>query len=61
MADHGRILALFENEGLIKLNQKLKKQSATVDDIVENPKNLEFDYGYAPELLPQISNKVKGI
>jgi len=25
-----------------------------LDDIVENPKNLQFEYNYAPELLPQI-------
>ncbi len=52
--DHGRILSLFESHGLIKLKDGIDKTTATLDDIVENPKNLQFEYNYAPELLPQI-------
>ena len=52
--DHGRILSLFEAHGLITLKDGIDKTTATLDDIAENPKNLEFQYNYAPELLPQI-------
>ena len=31
-----------------------------LEDIVENPKNLEFKPDYAPELLPQIYNEDEG-
>ena len=50
VADHGRVLTLFEMEGLIKLKDGIDKTSATVDDIVENPKNLKFEYDYAPDI-----------
>lgn len=58
--DHGRILALFEQEGLITLADGVEKGSATLEDIVENPKNLEFDFEYAPEILPQVYNQGEG-
>mgnify|MGYP001224201959 CR=1 FL=1 len=45
--DHGRILSLFESHGLIKLKDGIDKTTATLDDIVENPKNLQFEYNYA--------------
>ncbi|WP_404454103.1 MetQ/NlpA family ABC transporter substrate-binding protein [Oceanobacillus kapialis] len=52
--DHGRILSLFEAEGLIKLDENVNKDSATVEDIVENPKNLKFSPDSNPELLPSL-------
>ncbi|MDC3417887.1 MetQ/NlpA family ABC transporter substrate-binding protein [Aquibacillus salsiterrae] len=55
--DHGRILALFEAQGLIKLDEEVNKASATVDDIVENPLNLTFspdaDAAFLPEMYEQ--------
>ncbi|MFG6119584.1 MetQ/NlpA family ABC transporter substrate-binding protein [Thalassobacillus sp. B23F22_16] len=51
VADHGRILSLFEREGLIKLDEEVEKVDATVDDITENPKNLQFDSGVNAEML----------
>ena len=51
VADHGRVLAIFEKEGLIKLKEGVGKANATVEDIVENPKNLEFDPDYEAKLL----------
>ncbi|MBY0096982.1 MetQ/NlpA family ABC transporter substrate-binding protein [Mesobacillus maritimus] len=41
LSDHGRILPIFEKEGLIKLKEGVG-ENARVDDIVENPKNLDF-------------------
>ena len=59
--DHGRVLALFEKEGLITLKDGIDKvNAATLDDIVENPKNLKFESDYAPDILPQIYNKGEG-
>ena len=43
VADHGRVLALLEKEGLITLKDGVDKAHATIEDIVENPKNLEFE------------------
>jgi len=60
VADHGRVLSLLEKEGLITLKDGIDKTAATLDDILENPKNLEFDTEYAAELLPQIYNNDEG-
>lgn len=60
VADHGRVLALLEKEGLITLKDGVDKLNATIEDIAENPKNLEFKPDYSPELLPQIYNEDEG-
>ncbi|SOC41094.1 MetQ/NlpA family ABC transporter substrate-binding protein [Ureibacillus acetophenoni] len=51
VTDQGRILSLLEVEGLIKLDPDVEKTIATIDDIVENPKNLVIDNSSAPEML----------
>ncbi|MFE8702318.1 MetQ/NlpA family ABC transporter substrate-binding protein [Cytobacillus sp. FJAT-54145] len=40
-SDHGRILPIFEKAGVIKLKEGVGA-NARVEDIVENPKNLDF-------------------
>ena len=40
-SDHGRILPIFEREGVIKLKEGVGA-SARIEDIIENPKNLDF-------------------
>ena len=52
--DHGRILSLFEQQGLLTLDEDVEKASATVDDIVENPKNLTFSADVDALLLPEM-------
>ncbi|WP_243290396.1 MetQ/NlpA family ABC transporter substrate-binding protein [Bacillus sp. FJAT-47783] len=42
VADHGRMLSMLEEKGLIKLKEGVNKTEATLDDIAENPKNFEF-------------------
>jgi D-methionine transport system substrate-binding protein len=42
VADHGRMLSMLEEKGLIKLKDGVEKTEATIDDIAENPKNLQF-------------------
>ncbi|MFD1849374.1 MetQ/NlpA family ABC transporter substrate-binding protein [Oceanobacillus bengalensis] len=54
IAEHGRILSLFEQQGLLTLDESVEKSAATIDDIVENPKNLTFSHDFAPEFLPEL-------
>jgi D-methionine transport system substrate-binding protein len=60
VADHGRILTLLEAKGLITLKEGVEKTAATLDDIAENPKNLQFDYEYEAALLPQLYENEEG-
>jgi D-methionine transport system substrate-binding protein len=60
VADHGRILTMLEKQGLITLKEGIEKTTATVEDIIENPKNLNFDAEYEAALLPQIYNNGEG-
>lgn len=60
VADHGRILSLLEAEGLITLAEGVEKTEAEVKDIVENPKNLEFDADYEAALLVQMYESGEG-
>ncbi|MBR0462628.1 MAG: methionine ABC transporter substrate-binding protein [Erysipelotrichaceae bacterium] len=50
VSDHGRILAILDDAGLIKLADGVDAMSATLDDVAENPKNLQF-VEVKPELL----------
>lgn len=60
VADHGRVLAMLEKEGLIKLAEGIDKTTAEVKDIVENPKNINFDANYEAALMPQLYNNDEG-
>ena len=60
VADHGRVLAILEAEGVLKLKDGVDKATATIEDIAENPKNIQFDTDYEPSLLPQIYNNDEG-
>ncbi|WP_226682246.1 MetQ/NlpA family ABC transporter substrate-binding protein [Sutcliffiella horikoshii] len=53
VADHGRILAMLEEKGLITLKEGVEVTSASVDDIEENTKNLEFNTQFEAAFLPQ--------
>ena len=50
VSDHGRILTILAQAGLITLADDVDAISATVEDIVDNPKNLQFKE-IKPELL----------
>ncbi len=50
VSDHGRILTILAHSGLITLADDVDAISATVEDIVDNPKNLQFKE-IKPELL----------
>ncbi len=50
LSDHGRILPIFEKEGLIKLKEGVGA-NARVEDIIDNPKNLDFSTLIEAKLL----------
>src|SRR5690606_7096057 len=60
VADHGRILSLLEAQGLITLAEGVDKTAAEVSDVVENPKNLEFDANYEAALMVQLYESGEG-
>ncbi|MGA9287033.1 MAG: MetQ/NlpA family ABC transporter substrate-binding protein [Anaerobacillus sp.] len=60
VSDHGRMLSLLEAKGLIKLKDGVKPSDATVEDISENPKNIEFKTDVEASLLPQIYQQGEG-
>lgn len=61
VSDHGRVLGLFQKEGLITLDDDVVLDAAQVEDIVDNPKNLRFTAEYEPALLPEIYHSEKDI
>ncbi|MBE4907386.1 MetQ/NlpA family ABC transporter substrate-binding protein [Bacillus luteolus] len=60
VADHGRILTMLQTEGLITLKEGIDTTTATIDDIVDNPKNLEFKADVDAGYLPQVYNNDEG-
>lgn len=60
VADHGRVLSMLEQAGLIKLDEGVEKTTATIEDVVENPKNIEFDPNYEAALLVQMYEQEEG-
>jgi D-methionine transport system substrate-binding protein len=60
VADHGRALSLLEANGLITLKEGIDKTTATVDDIVENKRNIKFDTEYEASMLPSIYKNGEG-
>ncbi|SFJ41449.1 D-methionine transport system substrate-binding protein [Halobacillus dabanensis] len=61
VSTHGRVLSLLEKEGLITLDESVEKVEATVDDIVENPKNIEFDTGVDAAGLPEVYKREENV
>lgn len=52
--DHGRVLAILEEAGLITVEEGVDLATASFDDVAENPLNLEFDYEYDPAITPTL-------
>lgn len=50
---------MFENEGIITLKDDVDLEEATLDDIEENPKDLEFVADVDPAILPEYYEKEK--
>ncbi|MBD1380796.1 MetQ/NlpA family ABC transporter substrate-binding protein [Metabacillus arenae] len=60
VADHGRMLSMLEEKGLLTLKEGVEKTEATVDDIEENPKNLKFTADVEAALLPKALENNEG-
>ena len=60
VADHGRMLSLLQTEGLIKLDSSIDASTATIEDIVENPKNLVFKADVDAGLLVKLYETNEG-
>lgn len=59
VADHGRILSMLEDEGVITMEEDAGID-ATIDDIAENPKNIEFSANVEAATLPQAYQNGEG-
>ncbi|MDX8046874.1 MetQ/NlpA family ABC transporter substrate-binding protein [Gracilibacillus sp. S3-1-1] len=51
--EHGRILSLLQEADLITLDENVNPDDATVDDVVDNPLDLEFETRIEPAFLTQ--------
>ncbi|AHF79189.1 D-methionine-binding lipoprotein (plasmid) [Sodalis praecaptivus] len=60
VAEEGRILSIFEREGVIKLKPGVSKIDARITDIIDNPKHLQFLPNIEGSLLPQMYNNDEG-
>ncbi|WP_225744472.1 MetQ/NlpA family ABC transporter substrate-binding protein [Marinilactibacillus sp. Marseille-P9653] len=59
-SDYGRILEILQDHDLIKVDESVNITDATFDDIVENERNLDFQYDYAPDLMVQLYDNNEG-
>ncbi len=59
ISDQGRILSILDQEGIIDLSDDVDAMSATINDIVNNPKNLKF-IEVNPELLTTVFEQKEG-
>ncbi|MEY8445560.1 MetQ/NlpA family ABC transporter substrate-binding protein [Enterococcus ratti] len=50
-SDWGRIITILQEAGLVKVKDGVDLETATFDDIVENPKKLKFNHSIDPSLL----------
>jgi D-methionine transport system substrate-binding protein len=50
-SDWGRIITILQDAGLVKVKDGVDLETATFDDIAENPKKLKFDHSIDPALL----------
>ncbi|MEK0203057.1 MetQ/NlpA family ABC transporter substrate-binding protein [Enterococcus faecium] len=50
-SDWGRIITILQDAGLVKVKDGVDLETATFDDIEENPKNLKFNHTIDPSLL----------
>lgn len=50
-SDWGRIITILQDADLVKVKDGVDLETATFDDIAENPKNLKFNHTIDPSLL----------
>ncbi|MBK4216853.1 ABC transporter substrate-binding protein [Paracoccus caeni] len=54
VAEEGRILSIFQREGVLTLKEGVEPVDIRISDIAENPKNLTFLPDIEASLLPQV-------
>ncbi len=59
-SDWGRVISILEAADLVTVKDGVDIETATFDDIDENPKNLEFNHSVNPELLASTYNNDEG-
>lgn len=60
VSDHGRVLEILQTAGVVTVDESVDLTTATFDDIVENPLNLQFEYEYDPALMPTLLEQDEG-
>nr|WP_091529164.1 MetQ/NlpA family ABC transporter substrate-binding protein [Alkalibacterium subtropicum] len=60
VSDHGRVLGILQDAGLIEVDESVDLVDATFDDVTENDLNLEFEYEYDAALLPTLYAEDEG-
>lgn len=60
VSDHGRVLEMLEENSLITLAEGVDKVKAELEDIVDNPKNLQFEPKYEAALMPTLYKNDEG-
>ncbi|MGG5315594.1 MetQ/NlpA family ABC transporter substrate-binding protein [Enterococcus sp. AZ072] len=59
-SDWGRVISILEAADLVTVKDGVDIETATFDDIKDNPKNLKFNYEVNPELLASTYNNDEG-
>lgn len=59
-SDWGRVISILEEADLVTVKDGVDIETATFDDIKDNPKNLKFNHEVNPELLASTYNNDEG-
>ncbi|MGM0213417.1 MetQ/NlpA family ABC transporter substrate-binding protein [Enterococcus sp. AZ109] len=60
VSDWGRVISILEEADLVTVNDGVDIETATFDDIRDNPKELKFNHTVNPELLASTYNNDEG-
>ncbi|MGM0125713.1 D-methionine transport system substrate-binding protein [Enterococcus sp. AZ194] len=60
VSDWGRVISILQKADLVKVKDGVDLETATFEDIAENPKNLKIENTIAPELLATTYNNDEG-
>lgn len=60
ITDHGRVISILQEAGLVTVKEGVELTDATFDDIEDNPRNLAFEYEFDPALMPTLLEEDEG-
>lgn len=60
VADHGRVIGILEEAGLVTVKEGVDLTQASFDDIAENPRNLVFESEFEAALMPTLLEEDEG-